>query len=85
MQEAGLRERVGRRLGDVHRMGQGMLVNQMGIANKLSYMAIDDIVFPGVVSCSGPTIRLSHSCDLFSHARLGAGFPMQSCIDGVCL
>ncbi|KAK9861526.1 hypothetical protein WJX84_001771 [Apatococcus fuscideae] len=48
MHETGLKERVGRRLGDVHRMGQGVVVHQMGIANKLSYMALDDIMFPGV-------------------------------------
>ena len=49
MHDASLKERVGRRMGDVHRMGQGMVVHQMGMANKLSYMAMDDITFPGVV------------------------------------
>ena len=50
MDDPGLRERMGRRMHGVHRMGQGFVVHQMGVANKLSYMALDDLMFPGVVS-----------------------------------
>ncbi len=49
MHEASLKERVGFRMGNMQRMGQGFVVHQRGIANKLSYMAMDDITFPGVV------------------------------------
>ncbi|KAK9866772.1 hypothetical protein WJX84_010996 [Apatococcus fuscideae] len=48
MGDPGLRERMGRRMHGVHRMGQGFVVHQMGVANKLSYMALDDLMFPGV-------------------------------------
>lgn len=82
MQDAGLRERVGRRLGDVHRMGQGMVVHQMGIANKLSYMALDDIMFPGVVRSIWPAAS-GHISDVRSiesskpHSVLSCSFPVQ--------
>ena len=49
MHEASLKERVERRMCNVHRAGQGLVVHQMGMANKLSYMAMDDITFPGIV------------------------------------
>jgi hypothetical protein len=40
------------------RNGQEWIIHQMELANRLSYAAIDDLLFPGVVSPSGPHIPL---------------------------